>query len=60
MAKISPMAPSLLQGRVENARGGVPTVDQQVANLTSVHEDAGSIPSLSQWGRDLTLPSSVV
>ena len=27
----------------------VPTVAQQVINPTSIHEDAGSIPGLTQW-----------
>ena len=32
---------------------GVPTVAQQVTNPTSIHEDVGSIPGLTQWVKDL-------
>ena len=34
----------------------IPIVTQQVKNPTSIHEDAGSIPGIDQWVKDLTLP----
>ena len=33
----------------------VPFVAQQVKNPTSIHEDAGLIPGLAQWVKDLVL-----
>ena len=35
-------------------------VTQQVTNLTSSHEDVGSIPGLDQWVKDLALLRAVV
>ena len=34
---------------------GVPVVGQQVKNQTSINEDVGSIPGLTQWVKNLAL-----
>ena len=44
-----PEIPSLKN--MENLR--VPVVAQWVRNLTSIHEDVGSMPDLTQWVKDL-------
>ena len=44
----------------ENISRGVPTVAQQVKNLSSIHEDAGLLPGLALWVKDLVLPQAAV
>ena len=39
---------------------GVPFVAQRLTNLTRIHEDVGSVPGLSHWGKDLPFPRAVV
>ena len=41
---------------VKDHLGGVPVVAQLVKNLTSIHEDVGSVPGPAHGVKDLVLP----
>ena len=45
---------------IEITHIGVPVMSQWLMNPTSIHEDAGLIPGLIQWVKDLVLPWAVM
>ena len=50
---VTPIAYGSSQVRGQTEAAGVPVVAQRVKNSISIHKDAGSIPSLTQWVKDL-------
>ena len=52
---IPSLGTSACHGCSQKEKKGVPIVAQWLTNLTSIHEDMGSIPGLAEWFKDLAL-----
>ena len=46
----------LKKKKKKRGQAEVPIMAQWLINLTSIHEDVGSIPGLTQWIKDPVLP----
>ena len=45
--------------KIKSFEDNQPVVAQLVKKLTSIHEDVGLIPGLTQWVKDLVLPKAM-